>query len=182
MTNSQAATGSLNAGGPSGLSGQKVISAIESANISYVLSVPDLHTSAGLLQPMANQPGLRIVRVCKEDECFGIAAGLSFASKRALILIQYTGLLYAANAIRAISVEQQMPTCIMVGLLGKEPGIPPNQSGRMGVRFVEPLLQTMGIRHHLIETDDDIGIIAPEVEAAYADPHPVAFLIGRRPA
>ena len=47
--------------------------------------------------------------MCKEDECFGIAAGLTYGDKRALILIQYTGFLYAMNAIRGDRVRA--PAC-----------------------------------------------------------------------
>jgi hypothetical protein len=39
----------------------------------------------------------------------------------------------------------------MVGLLGKEPGVTPTKSKRHGLQIVEPILDTMGIEHHLIE-------------------------------
>ena len=91
------------------------------AACEFVLSVPDIVTSAGLLRPIARDPDLRLVRVCKEDECIGIASGLSFCDKRALILIQYTGFLNSINAIRAVAVEYKQPICMMIGLLGHEP-------------------------------------------------------------
>ena len=114
--------------------------------MEFVLSVPDIHTSHGLLRPIANDPELRLVRVCKEDECIGIASGLSYTDKRALILIQYTGFLDSLNAIRAVAVEYKQPICMMVGLLGHEPERTPAQSGRYGVRIIEPICDAMGIR------------------------------------
>jgi len=164
------------------LLGSSVLSAIKAAGIEYVLSVPDITTSRGLLYPISRDPAFRLIRVCKEDECLGIAAGLSYGNKRALILIQHTGMLYAMNAIRAVGVELKQPICMMVGLLSKEPDKPPRESKRYGVRIVEPLLDVMGIPHHLIETDADIGKIGPAVADCYENSRPVAMLIGRRPS
>lgn len=162
--------------------GSSIISAIKAAGIEFVLSVPDIVTSKGLLFPIANDPELRLVRVCKEDECMGIAAGLSYGDKRALILIQHTGLLYAMNAIRAVAVEHRQPICMMVGLLEKELDVPPRESKRFGVRIVEPILDAMGIPHHLIESDADVAEIEPAIRDCYENSHPVALLIGRRPS
>jgi len=87
------------------LHGRTIIDAIKASGVEYVLAVPDIHTSKGLLFPIADDPKLKLVRVCKEDECVGIASGLHYADKRALILIQYTGFLDSLNAIRAVAVE-----------------------------------------------------------------------------
>ena len=43
--------------------------------MSHVLSVPDLHTAGGLLTPIRSDPDFTLIRTCKEDETFGIAAG-----------------------------------------------------------------------------------------------------------
>ena len=163
------------------LNGSKIIAAIKAAGVEFVLSVPDIHTSHGLLRPIAKDPELRLVRVCKEDECIGIASGLSYSDKRALILIQYTGFLDSLNAIRAVAVEYKQPICMMVGLLGHEPERRPAQSGRYGVRIIEPICEAMGIEHFVVSEDADAAKIAPAIETAYAQSKPVAMLVGRRP-
>jgi sulfopyruvate decarboxylase subunit alpha len=66
------------------LHGSRILAAIKNSGIEFVLSVPDTASSAPLLQPIAQDRQLRLVRVCKEDECVGIAAGLAFCSKRAM--------------------------------------------------------------------------------------------------
>jgi sulfopyruvate decarboxylase subunit alpha len=164
------------------LSGSKIIAAIKASGIEYVLSVPDIVTSAGLLAPIARDKEFKLIRVCKEDECIGIACGLSYCDKRALILIQHTGFLDSINAVRGIAVEYKQPICMMVGLLQHDPDLAPRESNRYGVRIVEPILDDMGIAHHLIGFDADIAKIAPAIGAAYREPHPVAFLIGRSPS
>jgi sulfopyruvate decarboxylase TPP-binding subunit len=166
---------------PRELHGRKIIAALKASGIEYVLAVPDIVTSAGLLGPIARDKDFRLIRVCKEDECIGIASGLSYADKRALTLIQYTGFLDSLNAIRGVAVEYKQPICMMVGLLGHDPEKPPRASPRYGVRIIEPILDDMGIAHDLISLDDDIAKIQPAIERAYRDSAPVALLIGRRP-
>jgi sulfopyruvate decarboxylase subunit alpha len=163
------------------LHGGGIIAAIKASGIEYVLSVPDIVTSSGLLRPIAQDKELRLIRVCKEDECVGIASGLSYCDKRALILIQHTGFLDSLNAIRGVAVEFQQPICMMVGLLQHDPEMTPRQSPRYGVRIIEPILDDMGIAHHLISVDADITKIQPAIEKAYQESRPVAFLIGREP-
>ena len=163
------------------LVGGSIIREIKASGIDYVVSVPDITTSEGLLRPLAKEATPRLIRVCKEDEGVGICAGLAYTGKRALLLIQQTGLLDSINAIRGVAVEYALPICMMVGLLEKEPGVPPRQSKRYGVRIVEPILDAMGIRYHEIEGDADLGKIRPAIDEAYAASHPVVLLIGRRP-
>src|SRR5271156_1051840 len=114
------------------LSGAGIIAAIKASRIDYVLSVPDIVTSSGLLAPIAQDKELKLIRVCKEDECVGIASGLSYAGKRALILIQNTGFLDSLNAIRGIAVEYKQSICMMVGLLQHDPEVAPRASPRYG--------------------------------------------------
>lgn len=171
-----------NAGGTSGaLDGSRIIAAIKASGIEYVLSVPDIVTSAGLLAPIAQDRDFRLIRVCKEDECIGIATGLAYSGKRALTLIQHTGFLDSINAIRGIAVEYKQPICMMVGLLQHDPELAPRASPRYGVRIVEPILDDMGIAHHLVSVDADVAKIKPAIDSAYARSEPVALLIGRSP-
>ena len=164
------------------LQGDSIIRAIKASKVEFVISVPDITTSEGLLHQLAPMKAPRLIRVCKEDEGIGICAGLSYCNRRSLLLIQQTGLLDSINAIRGVAVEYALPICMMVGLLEKEPGIRPQQSKRYGVRIVEPILDAMGIAYHEIEEDADVGKIRPAIDAAYAGSRPVVLLIGRRPA
>jgi len=164
------------------LSGGEIIREITASGIEFVVSVPDITTSEGLLRPLAQMSTPRLIRVCKEDEGIGICAGLAYTGKRALLLIQQTGLLDSINAIRGVAVEYALPICMMVGLLEKEPGVPPRQSKRYGVRVVEPILDVMSIPYHEVEADADIAKIGPAIDEAYKASRPVVMLIGRRPA
>ncbi len=164
------------------LLGSSIIREIKSSQIEFVVSVPDITTSEGLLRPLAQASNPRLVRVCKEDEGIGICAGLAFSGHRSLLLIQQTGLLDSINAVRGVAVEYALPICMMVGLLEKEPGVPPLQSRRYGVRIVEPILDAMGVPYHEIEAEADVAKIRPAIDEAYVQSRPVVLLIGRRPS
>jgi sulfopyruvate decarboxylase TPP-binding subunit len=164
------------------LLGGSIIREIKASRIEFVVSVPDITTSEGLLRPLAQASNPRLIRICKEDEGVGICAGLAYSGRRSLLLIQQTGMLDSINAIRGVAVEYALPICMMVGLLEKEPGVPPRQSKRYGVRIVEPILDAMGIAYHEIEEESDVAKIKPAIDAAYSDSRPVVLLIGRRPS
>ena len=51
----------------------------------------------------------------------------------------------------------------------------------LGLAAVNPVLDVMGIEHHLIEKDDDVRQIVPAIEKAYANSFPTTILIGREP-
>ena len=164
------------------LRGSSIIAGIKASEIEFVISVPDITTSEGLLRPLAQATAPRLVRVCKEDEGVGICAGLAYTGRRSLLLIQQTGLLDSLNAVRGVAVEYGLPICMMVGLLQKEPGVPPMQSRRYGVRIIEPNLDAMGIAYHEIEGEADVAKIKPAIDHAYAQSRPVVLLIGRSPS
>jgi len=163
------------------LSANEIIKEIKRADIRFVVALPDRTTSEHLLKPMLRDPELKVVQVCKEDEGVSICSALYATGHRALLLIQYTGLLDSINSLRGGAIEGQNPVCMMVGLLGKEPGVAPTQSKRYGLRIVEPILDAMGIEHHLIEQPEDVTKIAPAVARAYERSLPVVLLIGREP-
>src|ERR1700681_3437952 len=164
------------------LLGGSIIREIKASQIEFVISVPDITTSEGLLRPLAQATAPRLIRICKEDEGVGICAGLAYAGRRSLLLIQQTGLLDSINAVRGVAVEYALPICMMVGLLQKEPGVSPRQSKRYGVRIVEPILDAMGIAYHEIEGEADVRKIGPAIDTAYAETRPVVLLIGRSPS
>lgn len=163
------------------LKADEIIKEIKRAGIRFVVALPDRTTSHHLLKTILQDPDLRVVQVCKEDEGVSICSGLFCAGQRALLLIQHTGLLDSLNALRGVAVEGQNPVCMMVGLQGKEPGVKPTQAKRYGLRIVEPVLDVMGIEHHLIEGSEEMVKIVPAVERAYTRSGPMVLLIGREP-
>ena len=161
--------------------GADIISAIKESGIKTVVALPDIVTSDHVLWPIARDPALRLIRVCKEDEGVSICAGLAYTGARSLLLMQHTGLLDSINAIRAIAVEYEFGLCMIVGLQGMEPDREPPQSDKYGVRIVEPLLDVMGIDHARLAIRGDEARIPPAFERARTEHRPFVFLVTRTP-
>jgi sulfopyruvate decarboxylase subunit alpha len=163
------------------LKADNIIREVKRAGIRFVVALPDRVTSQFLLKPMLRDPDFRVVQVCKEDEGISICSGLFAAGHRSLLMMQYTGLLDSVNSLRGVAVEGKNPVCMLVGLLGKEPGVAPTQSKKYGVKIVQPLLDTMGIEHHWLEESGDTSKILPAIEKAYTNVRPMALLVGTEP-
>lgn len=166
---------------PPALSGVAIIDAIKRSGIEFVISVPDRVTSESVLRPLASDTELKLVRVCKEDEGVSICCALAICEKRALLLMQHTGLLDSINALRAIAVEYRQPIVMMVGLLGHESDAAPVQSKKYGVRIVTPILDAMGIAHEFLCCAGDEQRIPAAIRRAYQESLPLVLLIGRSP-
>ena len=160
------------------LLGGDILEAIKASGIEFVVSVPDITTSEGLLRPLARDPGLRHVRVCKEDEGIAICAGLSFCGRRGLLMMQSTGMYDSVNAIRAVAVEYGLPICMLVGLQGAFADENPRESPKHIVRVAQPVLDALGVTHHLLRHAEDIAKIRPAIDQAFATSQPVALFVG----
>jgi len=161
--------------------GAAILDAIAKAGISEIVALPDIVTSDGLLWPLARDSRFRLTRICKEDEGISICGAMSYAGRRAVLMMQQTGLMDSLNALRAIGMDYGLPVCMIVGLQGKEPELPPERSASYGVRIVQPVLDAMGVVHDLIEAPEDVARITPALDAAYAQSRPVCILVGRAP-
>ena len=163
------------------LTAEKIKQEFKRAGIRFVVALPDRVTSHYLLKGILADRDFHAVQVSKEDEGISICSGLYAAGHKSVFMMQYTGFLDSINAIRGVAVEGRFPVCMIVGLLGKEPDVAPTKSKKYGVKIIEPILDVMGIEHHLIERDGDVAQIAPVIEKAFASSSPTAILIGREP-
>lgn len=162
-----------------GPEGAAIIAALKRARVAFVAALPDIVTSDGLLWPISRDPELRLVRLCKEDEGVAICAGLAAAGRRAVLLMQQTGLMDSLNAVRAVAVEYRQPIVMLVGLQGKERDRTSGQSASLGVRVVGPVLDALGVDRIAIEEPGDVSRLGPAIEHAYAASRAVVALIGR---
>ena len=151
------------------------------AGVRFVVALPDRVTSHYLLKGLLSDPDFHVVQVCKEDEGVSICSGLYTAGHKSVLMMQYTGFLDSINAIRGVGVEGRFPVCMIVGLLGKEPDVVPTKSKKYGIKIFEPILDVMGIEHHLIERNADAEQIGPVIDKTFSNSFPSAILIGREP-
>ena len=159
--------------------GKNIQEALHEAHIEFVVALPDIVTCDELLWPIAREDNFRLVNVCKEDEGVSICAGLSYAGKRAILLMQHTGFLDSINAIRVMGMDYQLPVVMMIGLQGLEEDRAPSESAQNGVRIVEPIIKAMDIPYFVLNHDSDSSAISKAIDSAYTVPRPLAFLIPR---
>src|ERR1700741_1396572 len=162
----------------SSLRADDIIREIKKAGIRFVVALPDRVTSHFLLKTIWRDPDFKVVQVCKEDEGISICSGLFSAGQRSLMMMQYTGLLDSVNSLRGVAVEGGNPVCMLVGLLGKEPGVAPTASKKYGMKIIEPILDGMGIQYHWVETSEHTPKIIPAIQKAYDTVKPMAILVG----
>jgi sulfopyruvate decarboxylase TPP-binding subunit len=99
------------------LDGPSVASALTACGITHVIWIPDSETGAWE-SSLASHPNLKLLRVCRESEAIGIAAGLMLGGQRPVVVVQCTGLFDAGDALRNVVHDLKLPLFLIVGLRG----------------------------------------------------------------
>jgi len=160
------------------LLGPDILAAIKASGVEIIVSVPDIVTSEGLLRIVRSDPDIRHIALCKEDEGISICTALSYCGKRSLLMMQQTGMYDSVNSMRAIAAGYGHPVCMLVGLQGAEPHIPPRESDKHIVRVAEPVVDALEIDHQLLSFGGDVAKIKPAIDNAYEKSRPVVLFVG----
>jgi sulfopyruvate decarboxylase subunit alpha len=123
--------------------GPGVAAALTTAGITHVVWVPDsvLGTWDKALSATA---GLSLVRVCREGEAVGVAAGLHIGGARPLVMMQCTGLFEAGDAIRNVVHDLKLPLFFLIGVRSWYAHRDGRTSDNCPV-FTEPILRAWNI-------------------------------------
>ncbi len=97
------------------LDGPSVVAALKECGVSHVIWIPD--SDIGTWEPALTGPdGLPLIRVCREGEAFGVAAGLYLGGKWPVVVLQCTGLFEAGDALRNVIHDLKLPLFLIVGV------------------------------------------------------------------
>lgn len=154
--------------------GQQIASLLVELGFTHVVTVPD-STIGQWDKALSATRGLRVVRVCREGEAWGVAGGLYFGGATPLVLIQCTGLFESGDALRNIVHDWKLPIFSMVGYRSYL-----NQStlpGDTSLVFTEPVLDAWKIDYKLITDPSQIGVIRDHYRACKAASKPGCALI-----
>ena len=160
------------------LLGPDILAAIKDSGVEIIVSVPDIVTSEGLLRIVRTDTKIRHVPLCKEDEGISICTALSYCGKRALLMMQQTGMFDSVNSMRAIAAGYGHPVCMLVGLQGAEPHESPRESDKHIVRVAQPVVDALEIDHELLSFGADVAKIKPAIDKAYETSRPVVLFVG----
>lgn len=154
-----------------------LLAAIHDARVEDVVMVPDTHQRT-LVELLIDDPAIRTVHASTEDEAVAIAAGLIIGGRRPLIQIQHAGLFASVNNLRGVGIDGRFPLVLLIGLLARDPDLAPRDDAGSMVRLAEPLLDTLGISHHLLDSAEDVALISAAFDEAEQRQGPVAVLVG----
>jgi sulfopyruvate decarboxylase TPP-binding subunit len=156
------------------------IAALQRNQVDHVVTVPDWVQLALHARLDAGVDGIRVVACANENQTVTVAAGLTIAGRRPLLMMQNQGLYNCLNTLRAVCLDAHIPMVLMVGQFGREYenlGYASTGSRRTMVRIMEPLLNAVGIPFHTLERESDLTLMDQAFEQAERQRTAVVLLV-----
>ena len=159
----------------SSLQAAAVLGELGKCGVSHIVWLPDSETGFMYEAMLASQ--FTLVPVCREGESMAVAAGLIMGGQRPVVLIQSTGFYESGDSVRGLCLDLRLPLLLMIGYRGYAgQGRPGTDSAS---RFLEPILDTWGIPHFLVDSDASCPRISEAYGQAQTASRPAAVLMGR---
>jgi sulfopyruvate decarboxylase subunit alpha len=153
-------------------SGPDIADVLADLGVSHVVWLPDSALGAweGTLE---KSPALKLIRVCREGEAWGIAAGLHLGGRQPVVMIQSTGLFESGDALRNVLFDLQLP---LYAIVGHRSALVPN-SPDTARKFAEPILKAWGIDYVLLSRRDELPRLTEHYEQCQAAGRPGVALV-----
>src|SRR5437870_12031060 len=127
-----------------------VCSGVHAAGSRDVVYVPDNPLSHVLRGFEARFRDVRVILAMREEEAFGIAAGLYLGGRKPTVMLQSSGLGNSLNAITSLLIPYQIPVLMIVSMRG-DAGEWNAAQVPMG-RAVRAILDAIGVAHSTVES------------------------------
>jgi len=156
-----------------------VCAGLHAAGSRHVIYVPDNPLSHVLRILRARFPDVRTTLATREEEAFGIAAGLYLGGARPTVMLQSSGLGNSLNALTSLVLPYKIPMLIIISMRG-DAGEWNDAQVPMG-RAVRPICDAIGVPHVTAETPETTAETIRLVgETAFGTRLPGACLLPRR--
>ena len=129
-----------------------VSAGVHAAGCRDVVYVPDNPLSHILRILVAEYPEIRLALATREEEAFGIAAGLYLGGRRPAVLLQSSGLGNSLNAVTSLLLPYRIPVLTIVSMRGDEGEWNAAQMP-MG-RAVRAILDSIGVPHATVASGE----------------------------
>jgi sulfopyruvate decarboxylase TPP-binding subunit len=96
------------------LDAASVVAALETAGFTHLVWIPDSHL--GTWESTLAGSKLAPIRVTREGEAVGVAAGLMLGGARPIVVVQCTGFFEAGDAVRNVVHDMKLPLKMIVGV------------------------------------------------------------------
>ena len=160
-----------------GVEASVIAGELRALGIDHVVCIPDSYQKT-LIALLQDDPAIRFITACTEDEAMGINAGLYVGGKNPMLVIQNNGIFASINTIKAIPLDARVPTFIFVGQYQRDTALPIEESKSRAVRMVEPTLDVWGVPRYRLEGPEDVGNIRAAYERAHETMGPAALIVG----
>jgi sulfopyruvate decarboxylase subunit alpha len=151
------------------------LSALGCRDVVYVPDNPLSYVLGALGEDHAD---IRTTVATREEEAFGIAAGLYLGGVRPVVMLQSSGLGNSINALASLNVAFEVPVLMLITMRGGDGEWNPTQHP-MGLA-VRPILESLGIPHETIAREASAEEIVREMGArAFTSKKPAAALLAR---
>jgi sulfopyruvate decarboxylase subunit alpha len=137
-----------------------VCDGVHAAGSRDVVYVPDNPLSHVLGIFVERYPDVRLILATREEEAFGIAAGLYLGGRLPTVMLQSSGLGNSLNALTSLLLPYKIPVLIVISMRGDAGEWNPAQEP-MG-RAVRPVLDAMDIPHATVEAAGDAAAIVKQ--------------------
>jgi sulfopyruvate decarboxylase TPP-binding subunit len=131
-------------------------------------------TIAHIIELMSSENKMTLIPVCREADTLAVAAGLMTGGKRAVVMMQSTGVYESGDSIRTLGLDVKLPILLLIGYRGWMKDEPVKDSA---ARLLEPTFEVWNIPTHIIETVQDAEMLHSFYEEAQELSKPVALLI-----
>ncbi len=149
------------------------------AGITDVAYVPDNPLSFVFGDFARRFPEIRLILATREEEAFGIAAGLYLGGRKPAVMLQSSGLGNSINALTTLIVPYRIPMLVVVSMRGDD-GEWNAAQAPMG-QAVRSILDAIGIPHvTLLESHGSSEAVSHAAGHAFASGLPRAVLLARR--
>jgi sulfopyruvate decarboxylase subunit alpha len=156
-----------------------VCAGLHAAGSRHVVYVPDNPLSHVLRLLGGAYPDVRTTVATREEEAFGIAAGLYLGGARPTVMLQSSGLGNSLNALTSLLLPYRIPTLIVISMRGdagewNEAQVP------MG-RAVRAICDAIGLPHATADTAESAGdVVRTVARTAFGTRQAGACLLPRR--
>jgi sulfopyruvate decarboxylase TPP-binding subunit len=143
--------------------GPAVVQALKRCGVTHVVWLPD--SELGTWEPaLRDDPDIRLIRVTREGEAIGVAAGLLIGGKQPVVAIQCTGLFEAGDALRNVVHDLKLPLFLIIGLRSWYAHQQHATTDTCPL-FAEPILRAWQVPYRLLDRQSRIDDLA----AAYLE-------------
>ena len=154
--------------------GEQIATLFASLGVTHVVTVPD-STLGKWEAAVQRDRGLRLVRVCREGEAWGVAAGLHLGGAKPVVMIQCTGLFESGDSLRNVLHDWKLPIFSVIGYRSylNQEALP----GDTCLVFTEPVLDAWRIPYTLITEASQLEEIEALFRRSVSANEPGAVLI-----